>query len=338
MKNVSPRKRANLRDVAAAANVSVATVSRVMNAPQTVAEATRKRVEDAMADLRWVPSAAARAINSGRTRFVGALVPTLEHDIFARVLASLESQLALHRLSLIVATTQGDPDIETQKAKALIDIGAEGLIISGTTHAPEFHALIEHSQIPTVATSVFDPDYSLPTIGYDNAGAAQAALAHLTDLGHCDIAVIHGPSASNDRTAERVEALRATAIEGTMTFFETPLTIAGGGLAARAALQSGREHTAFLCLSDVLATGALYEMHRAGLQIPRDKSIIGTDDLPGSAHLYPALTTVHLPVARMGLAAADAIAGWLETQIVPEVVMLDFDLRVRESTAPPRSG
>ena len=147
VKMKAQRKRANLRDVAAAAQVSVATVSRVMNAPETVAEKTRARVEQAMQELRWLPSAAARAINSGRTRFVGALVPTLEHDIFARVLAGLERQLASHRLSLVVATTDDDPRIEAEKAQGLIDIGAEGLMVSGMTHTPEFFGLIEREGI-----------------------------------------------------------------------------------------------------------------------------------------------------------------------------------------------
>jgi LacI family transcriptional regulator len=335
IKNMALRKRANLRDVAAAANVSVATVSRVMNAPDTVAEATRLRVEAAMNDLRWVPSAAARAINSGRTRFVGALVPTLEHDLFARVLAGLESQLAEHRLSLVVATTQGDPVVELQKAKALLDIGAEGLIVSGATHAPEFYALIERSQILAIATSVYDPNYRLPTIGYDNAGAARAALTHLTDLGHRKIAVIHGPSADNDRTRARISGLADHAPEVDLWPIEAPLSIAGGAQAVAEVLQSARDPSALLCLSDVLATGALFELQRRRISVPAQKSLVGLDDLPGSAHLCPPLTTVHLPVSRMGLAAADAISAWLEKEELPDSQLLGFDLVVRGSTAAP---
>lgn len=329
------RKRANLRDVAAAAQVSVATVSRVMNAPETVAEKTRARVEQAMQELRWLPSAAARAINSGRTRFVGALVPTLEHDIFARVLAGLERQLASHRLSLVVATTDDDPRIEAEKAQGLVDIGAEGLMVSGMTHTPEFFGLIERGQLPAIAISCFDPDYRLPTIGYDNAAAARAALDHLADQGHRRIAVVHGPSNLNDRTRARIEALAGHRPEVDLVYHEVPLSIAGGCAAGRAVRTAAARTSAVLCLSDVLASGVLFELQRAGIAVPGQISLIGVDDLPGSAHLYPELTTVHLPVSRMGLAAADALAGWVETQTVPQPRLLEIELMVRASTGPP---
>jgi len=335
MQNRAPHRRANLRDVAAAAEVSVATVSRVLNAPGSVARDTRLRVEDAMARLHWTPSAAARAINSGRSRFVGALVPTLDHDIFARLLAELESRLAEHRLSLVVATTRGDPQTEARKAQGLLDIGAEGLLVSGAARAPEFHALIERTRLPAVATSWYDPGYALPTVGYDNRAAALMALRHLTDLGHRRIAVLHGPLATNDRTALRVTALEES--DHDLVFHATGMTIADGRAATRAALAAPVRPTALLCLSDVQATGALQECLHAGIRVPEALSVIGTDDLPGSAHLYPALTTVHLPVGRMGRVAADAIAGWVEAQRRPEAQLLDIALMARDSTAAPPS-
>ncbi|KIC17404.1 substrate-binding domain-containing protein [Leisingera sp. ANG-DT] len=333
MQRNTPRKRANLRDVAAAAGVSVATVSRVMNAPETVAEATRKKVEEAMNSLHWVPSAAARAINTGRTRFVGALVPTLDNAIFARVLASMESRLAAHRLSLVVATTDNDPAQEAEKAKGLVDIGAEGLIVSGITHAPQFYSLIERCQLPTVSTSFYDPGYRLPTIGYDNAAAARTALTHLTDLGHRRIAVVHGPSASNDRTRSRIAGLEGHSPKPDLSFHEVPLSIAGGCEAGRGILQAEEQPSAVLCLSDVLASGVLFELQREGVAVPQEKSVMGLDDLAASAHLFPALTTVHLPVSRMGTAAADAIASWVETQQAPTPSLLKSKLVVRDSTA-----
>ncbi|MBU2957690.1 LacI family DNA-binding transcriptional regulator [Paracoccus sp. 1_MG-2023] len=323
------RKRVNLRDVAADAGVSVATVSRVMNSPASVAPATRERVEGAMRRLQWVPSAAARAINSGRTRFVGALVPTLDSDIFARVLANLEQGLTAQRLSLVVATTDDDPKIEVAKARALVDIGAEGLIVSGMTRSPDFHDLIDRARLPTIAISCHDPEYSMPTIGYDNHGAALAALGHLTELGHRRIAVLHGP-VRNDRTRLRVAALQG---QGDLSFHETALSTKGGCEGVRAVL-AGYRPSAILCLSDVIAAGAMAEVQRQGLRVPADMSVMGLDDLPGSAHLYPALSTIHLPVSRMGRGVADALAGWVERDEKPHPHLLDFELIARASTGP----
>ncbi|WP_264210663.1 substrate-binding domain-containing protein [Leisingera thetidis] len=327
------KKRANLRDVAAAAGVSVATASRVMNTPEAVSEATRQKVQAAMDSLRFMPSAAARAINSGRSRFVGALVPTLDNAIFARYLSRLESQLDKHRLSLVVSTTDGIPGIEAEKARTLVDIGAEALIVSGVTHGAALFELIDRGGIPAIATSCYDPDFALPTIGYDNAAAALTALSHLSGLGHSRISVIHGPTDTNDRTGTRVEALRRRPGGAQLEFHLEPLSIEGGCNGVQKVLQARPDTTAILCMSDVQATGALYELQRRGIPVPGGVSLMGIDDLPGSAHLCPGLTTVHLPVARMGLAAADAIAGWVETRKVPEPSLLKSDLVVRASTA-----
>ncbi|MFW8595036.1 substrate-binding domain-containing protein [Cribrihabitans neustonicus] len=329
------RKRANLRDVAAAAGVSVATVSRVMNSPDAVSEATRQRVQEAMDTLRFIPSAAARAISTGRTRFVGALVPTLDNAIFARFLSTLESQLAERRLSLVVATTDGLPEVEAEKAGTLVKIGAEGLIVSGLDHDPALYALIERGQIPAVATSYYSLDFGLPTIGYDNAAAALTALSHLTGLGHRRISVIHGPTRTNDRTGARAEALRRHPGGAELEFHQVPLSIEGGCQGVQAVLESRPEISAILCLSDVQATGALYELQRRGISVPDKLSLMGIDDLPGSAHTAPGLTTVHLPVGQMGVAAADALSSWLETETAPDPVLLESRLVTRNSTGRP---
>lgn len=335
MTGKATRKKANLRDVAAAAGVSVATVSRVMNSPEAVSQVTRQKVQGAMDSLRFMPSAAARAISTGRTRFVGALVPTLDNAIFARYLSRLESQLGKHRLSLIVSTTDGVPETEVEKARTLVDIGAEALIVSGVTHDAALYELIDRGEIPAMATSCFDPGFALPTIGYDNAAAALSALTHLSSLGHSRISVIHGPTETNDRTGTRVEALRRQPGGAELMFHLEPLSIEGGCNGVQRVMEARPDTTAILCMSDVQATGALYELQRRGIAVPAQVSLMGIDDLPGSAHTSPGLTTVHLPVSQMGIVAADALSSWLEAQTLPEPVLLESRLVVRESTGRP---
>jgi LacI family transcriptional regulator len=326
------KKRANLRDVAKTAAVSVATVSRVLNAPARVSEDTRTRVQAAIEALHFVPSAAARAINSGRTRIVGALVPTLDNAIFARFLSCLEEGLGAHGLSLVVATTDGDEGMEAMKAERLVNIGAEALIVSGVSHSAEFDELVRRTRLPTIATSYFDGSYHLPTIGYDNAAASAMALQHLTSAGHRDIAVFHGPKEKNDRTRARLQGLKSVAQDVSLHFFAADITMEGGARATQAFLTSGLRCTALLCFSDVLATTALAELRRHGLDVPGDLSVIGVDGLPASAYSEPRLTTVQLPVRRMGHETAQAIAGWIERQTVPKSLLLDCGLLIRGST------
>ena len=325
-------KRSNLRDVARAAGVSVATVSRVLNSPHIVSGETRQRVMASIEDLHFVPSAAARAINSGRTKMVGALVPTLDNAIFAKFLAVLEERLGESGLSLLVAMTDGDPDIETLKAQGLVDSGAEALIVSGVTHSGAFDDLIRRTRIPAVATSYYDQDYHLPTIGYDNAAASLTALQFLHSEGHRRIAVFHGHQFNNDRTQARLKGLEKLSAAVKMDWFEADISIEGGSAAAKAFLNANTSCTAILCLSDVLAMGAIFELQKNDVRLPDDVSIVGIDDLPSSSFSNPPLTTVHLPVSKMGVETADAVIKWLENKITPKSTSIETKLMIRQST------
>lgn len=331
------KKRANLRDVARAAEVSVATVSRVLNSPTVVQEETRKRVEKAIADLGFHPSAAARAINSGRTKIIGALIPTLDSDIFALTIDAIESRLADFGFSLVVATTGEDSEKEALKAKELLDIGAEGLFLSGVTHSEKLFALLEHARVPAVVTSYFDPDFTYPTIGYDNREAARIALEHLLDLGHKRIAVVHGPLQHNDRTRERVVGASTDRADVSLSYFEAELTVAGGCNTATQALNAGLKFDAFLCVSDVLAFGLIFELQRNGFSVPEDVSVMGVHDLPSAMSTHPRLSTVRLPAREMGQQAAEALAKWVNDDVRPDSVCLTSVLKARESTSP-RNG
>lgn len=335
MSDDSANVRASLRDVARAAGVSVATVSRVLNTPEKVSKKTRERVEAKIAELRFLPNAAARIFSTGRTRAVGALVPTLDNAIFARVLDSLEDCLGERGLSLVVATTCDDPDVEFKKANDLLKIGAEALIVIGVTRSPAFNGLIDTARLPVVAISYFDPDYSLPTIGYDNGEGARIALRHLLDLGHRNISVIHGPADTNDRTRARMAAIQDAASGANLTFHETEISVGGGCEAALQLAQAGLQADACLCLSDVIASGVLLEFLRQGIRVPDQISVTGIDDLPSSAFTQPPLTTVHLPVATMGRKAGTAIADWLDTGRAPTPMSLPVSLVERQSTGRP---
>ncbi len=134
MTRIADKRRKNLRDVARAANVSVATVSRVLNTPAIVSTDTRTRVLDAMKSLHFVPSAAARAINSGRTRMVAALLPTLDNSIYARLVDGLEHRLSAHGLSLVVARLGHDQSQAMSREamfKPVHQAGVDGIVERG---------------------------------------------------------------------------------------------------------------------------------------------------------------------------------------------------------------
>lgn len=325
--------RATILDVGRAAGVSDATVSRALNKPETVSEKTRKRVDAAIIETGYVPNPLAKAMVSGRTFTVGALVPTLDHAIFSKFLNALEAELSQANFSLVVAVTDGDSVAEVEKARKLLAMGVEGLVVSGMTHNEALVGECRRFAIPLVATSYFQPSADIPTIGYDNEVAAQMAASHLIALGHRDIAVIHGPIADNDRTRSRLKGLQHVMQAQPVSFhyIETTLDYVGG---ASAVARWDNAATAILCLSDVLAMGAMSRLQENGIKVPEDLSIMGFDDMGPSAFLSPPLTSVQLPIAQMGQNTGRAICDYLQSgdpispqELKPEIV-------VRRSTGP----
>ena len=334
MSRVDGKKRSNMRDVARQAGVSVATVSRVLNGTARVSRQTHERVRNAVEALQFVPSPAARSITSGRSHMVGALVPTLAHEIFARFLNEMEEDLSNSGFSLVVATTDYDREKEFRRARDLLNLGVEALIVSGLDHAPEFHALTERHRVPVISTSLYDATAPMPTIGYNNVKAAQSAFSYLTDAGHRKIAVLSGPIGDNDRTRERLRGLHGLSPE--IDVWETGQSIEEAISLGTSVLASRPEVTALLCLSDIIAHGALQACKRQGLRVPEHISVIGIDDLPSSAYTDPPLTSVHLPVGRMGRTAAQAMVQWIETGVGATPKEIESHIKVRASVASPR--
>lgn len=330
--------RPKLRDVARHARVSVATVSRVLNNSGPVAEITRRRIDASIEALSYAPDPLARAFNAGRSRTVGVVIPTLDHAIFARYVDALEARLRTHGFALVMATCNQEPALEEERAASLLRLGVEALVLSGMDERAGIDALAERHGVPVLLTSVHDPDAPHPSVGYDNAGLAGQAVTHLTELGHRRIAVIHGPTVYNDRTRLRLKGAMAAAgeVDCALRPIATELSEAGGEEAAKALLREPEDVTAILCLSDVIAMGALFALIKAGVPVPDEMSLMGFDNLKWSALTHPPLTTIDLPVVEMGEVAADSIASHLERGLPLQGALLPADLVVRGSTAPPR--
>lgn len=324
-----------MRDIARATQLSIATVSRVINGGSEVAPQTRERVLEAINRLGYLPNSAARALSTRRSRTIGAIIPTLAHSIFAAFLNSVEGELAAHGYGLVVATTGGDIGREAHRARELLDLGAEGLIVSGLAREASFERFVIERGLPVVATSVFHPRNALPTIGYDNFALAGMAIEHLRQLGHRRITVLHGPADGNDRTALRLQGVRQASKGLSVRTIESSLDAVGGAAAARAALAERPSATALLCLSDVLALGALFEARRASIEVPAQLSVMGFDDLDWAGICEPPLTTLHLPTTEMGRLAALALVHRLDLGAPIVGHCLPAHLVERASTAPP---
>lgn len=331
------KKGVSLDDVAAYAKVSTASVSRVLNGVATVSEAVRRQVEQACEALDYVPNGAARALAASRTMAIGAVVPTIENVAFATTVSHLQSHLKTAGYTLLLASSNYEPKAELKEVRLLLSRGIDGLMLVGGEHDPEVLPLIKHHGVPFVETWAVIPDR--PFVGVDNIAATYALTRYLVDLGHRDIGLISGETTGNDRAdSRRRGVLRCLAERGlelrSHWSAERPYGVADGRRAIRALIHSPHPPTAVICGNDQLALGAIIEVNRLGLSVPRDISIAGFNDLEFAAQINPPLTTVRIPASEMGVEAAKFLLQSIEGAN-PVSVETPFTIMERGSTAPP---
>lgn len=329
-----------VRQVAQAAGVSVATVSRVLNGKSTVDPALRAKVDAAAASLAYTPQAAARALATQRFNTVAAIVPTLEDPIFALGVAALQKRLNAAGHTLFLAISNYDADEELRQVRALCAQGVAGVMLVGSQRHPEVYALLQARRIPFVNTWVLDDTH--PCIGFDNAGIGRLVAGHLLALGHRRFAAVLQHSLASDRAARRLEGVRsALAAHGIELLQERLIErnhrIEDGQVALREILAAprGKRPTAIICGTDTIAFGAMVEARTQGLAVPGDLSITGINDAEFAQHLNPPLTTVRLPAADIGARAAEHLLLRIAGGPPDLPASLSFSLVERGSTGRP---
>ncbi len=330
---------ASLQDVARQAGVSTATVSRVINRAAPVSDDVRQRVEAASRALGYIPNGVARALSSRRTGAIGAVIPTIENDGFARTVFALQKRLQAAGRTLLLANSDYDLDVELDEVTRLLSQGVDGLVLIGGDHRPGLTTLVERKHIPLV--EIWTLTASVPCVGFDNAHQASVLADHLLDLGHRRIAILAGQTEHNDRAAARVMGVRASlAARGLATCAEwltaQPYRIGEGRRGARALMSMAEPPTAIVCGNDQLAFGVLVEARALGVKVPDDLSVVGFGDSDYAEFLDPPLTTMHAPAEEIGDRAATYLLARLAGEPAETMQSVAVDLIVRGSTAPPR--
>ncbi len=326
-----------MEDVATAAEVSTATVSRCLSHPEKVRPALRSRVEEVIGRLGYTPHGAARALASSRTNTIGAVIPTLSNAIFASVIQTLQESLAAEGRTLLLAASDYDRKREAQQIGNLVVRGIDGLMLTGEEREPAVYELLQRRSIRKVCTYVHHPWSLHSTIGFDNGGAMERLVAYLHDLGHRRMAMIAGLSADNDRARERIEGVRRALAErelAPLAVLERRYSVNEGRQALRDLMEQAERPTAILCGNDVLALGVLLEADHLGLSVPNQLSITGFDDLWLAREISPGLTTIHAPLRDMGRLAASYLMAASEPDEPPLHREFPAELVVRGSTGP----
>jgi LacI family transcriptional regulator len=329
----------NIEDVAAAAGVSTATVSRVLNKPQSVREALRTRVTAAVARLGYVPHAGARALKLQRSGTVGAVFPTIDNAIFAQAIDALQQRLAEAGLQLLIATSGYDVDTEARQAINLVTRGADALVLCGLGQSPALLQFLRGRDFPTVHAMSWPAPAGTICVGFDNQRAIGQAVRYLLDLGHRRVAMLAGLAHHNDRAAARIAGVRQALKQAGLKLapqhlVERPYGLAEAREGLRLLMTTQPAPTAIVCGNDVLAFGALLEARKLGIAVPEQLSIIGFDDLEMARHIQPALTTLHVPTPLLWRTVAERVIAALEQAPLQVATEVEVELVLRESTGP----
>ncbi len=323
---------ATIRDVARAAGVSVATVSRALNGADNVLPTTKQRIVEAAQLLRFTPSGAARSLITRRTDTVGALLPDLFGEYFSELIRGIDQAARARGLHLLVSSSHGDAD-EAAAAMRAMNGRVDGLIVM-SPHADA--GFLQHNLPGRLPAVLLNTGATLPghtRFVVDNFGGAQAMARHLAASGRKRIAFIGGPQ-GNHEAQERLRGYRAGLKPGMKeAVFEGDFTEEAGWSAGRRIAQSKPRPDAIFAANDMMAVGCLAALREAGLRVPEDVALAGFDDIPIARYVTPALTTIRVPIAALGSAALDALAKVVEAPDgqASHTVVMPVELVVRRS-------
>lgn len=326
-----------IRDVAAAAGVSVATVSRVANGATNaypVRPKTRERVLEAIAALGYRPNDNARGLLSKKSGLIGLVVPDISNTYYPEVSRGIEDVANGHGYKLMFCSTDRLIDRASAYIEALLLKRVDGLVIVGGGDEIQLTA----ATVATYDTKVVfigRPSASFSTVRIDNIGAARDATGHLLGLGHSRIGFISAATSSNtvpERRRGYREALEAQGIK-----FDSDLAVnggfteAGGYSAARRLLELEHRPSAIFAANDRMALGAMAAVSDLGLRVPEDVAIVGFDDVPMSGYLRPSLTTVSVSAQELGARAMEVLLKDINGRPALRRVRVKTRLVVRDS-------
>lgn len=340
---VPPRSSVGLRDVARAAGVSTATVSRVFNNPAAVSPKLRARVESVSQHLGWVPDGAARALTTRKSNAIGAVFPTLSHGDFARATNAIQEELLGNGYTLLLACSNYDASQEYAQVRKFVEQGIDGLILIGKAHHPDLEAFLTRRGVPFVYAFVYDPETHGTCIGPDNRKALFQLTSYLIDAGHTRFGVIAQSTENNDRAEARLEGIRRALAERGLAvrpqhFAIGEWTIAEGRSLFRQIMAAEQRPTAVICGNAFLAVGAMLESQEMGIKVPDQVSIVGYDDIEIMSHLPIPVTTVRVQGELVGRDAARFIISQVEKRPIELNFECSAELLIRKSSGPAPSS
>ncbi len=307
-----------IKDVAQKANVSIATVSRVLNNLTGYSDITKQKVNQAIKELGYQPNAIARGLINKRTQTIGVMFPKVSSAFSSDLLHGIDEFAHHSNYSVVVCNTDNDGKRTMKYLQLLREKQVDGIIFSSEVLSKEYYEVLENMKIPVVLVSSQTDFAKVPYVKVDDYQAVYDAIQFLFSKGHRKIAMISGTKGDPLAGTPRVQGYRK-ALEANGIAFDSSRLVYGdfsfesGSRAMEAILRKAGEATAVFAASDEMAIGALSAALKHGLNVPEDISIMGYDDLKPAQMVTPPLTTVRQPLYEMGKIASEKLIRMIET-------------------------
>jgi LacI family transcriptional regulator len=330
-----------MKDIADDLGLSVVTVSKVLRGHPDIGEETRKKVLKRVKELDYQPNTLARSLVTGRSYLIGLIVPDLLYPFFAEVAKALSSAIRKKGYSLILSSSEEDPDLERQEIRQLLARRLDGLVIASTGTSVEQFALMASRKEPYVLIDRDLPGISANYVGIDDEAAGRIATEHLLDIGCRRIAHIRRPE--NSAGAGRYEGYRKALISHGLpvpadyVIDRSHVDAHGlehGAEAMRLLLRLNPKPDGVFCYNDQMAIGAIDAIVEQGLRVPEDIAVIGCGNLHYSLSLRIPVTSIDQHSAEIGEHAAEILLSLIESKQMPRVrrYVIEPALVIRAST------
>lgn len=327
---------ANIRDVARRAQVSLGTVSNVLNRPEIVSESTLARVKKAMEELDFNPATGVRQSRSTNSRAIALLVPDISNQFYIEILRGVEDCATKHNYMVLIANHDDSIERENHQFKLFLDQGVRGVLVRPAGDRDESLADVfpNISIVPLMEANSPKQEQCSATV--DGAHGGEIAIQHLYDLGHRNIVYVSGPASIPQfslRGSGAYKKSHALKVNLRSVEVDSPTT-RGGDLAAKEILALAQRPSAIFCGNDMLALGVLRTLVKHGVRVPQDMSVIGFDDVDFAASANVPLTTIAQSTYQLGYAAAELLIQECEEIVLHahQQVIFQPQLVIRQST------
>ncbi len=305
-----------IRDVALHAQVSVTTVSHVVNGTRFVSENARQRVNNAISELKYVPSAVARSLKNNQTHTIGMMIPNCSNPFFAELIRGIEDTCFAAGFNVILCNSDDDPHKQRKYIRVLTEKQVDGMIVFSSGGDSELSEALRETRMPQILIDREVEHVTADLVELDHEAGAWLATRHLLGLGHRRVAIITGPldlAPARYRRDGYRRAMDEAGLPVNPTWeVEGGFTSELGHSAMQRLLALGHMPSAVFASNDLMAIGAICATTAQGLRVPQDVSIIGFDDIALATYSSPPLTTVAQPKHQLGSIAATLLMERIE--------------------------